>query len=76
MAVRAGDTVLQGDVVARVGSSGSSLFPHLHYQRVTGAGHGAEGLPSYVPGARVRRGTGWGEAPNGPVDRGDIIDAR
>lgn len=76
VAVRAGDTVRQGDVVARVGSSGSSLFPHLHYQLVTGAGHGAEGLPSYFPGARIRRGTGWVEAPNGQVDTGDIIDAR
>ncbi|HST57416.1 MAG TPA: M23 family metallopeptidase, partial [Longimicrobium sp.] len=76
VAVRVGDEVREGDVVARVGSSGSSLFPHLHYQLVTGVGHGAEGLPSYFPGVRIRRGTGWVEAPNGQVDTGDIIDGR
>lgn len=76
VSVRVGDEVRQGQVVARVGSSGSSLFPHLHYQLVTGVEHGAEGLPSYFPGVRVRRGTGWVPAPNGQVDTGDIIDAR
>jgi hypothetical protein len=74
--VRPGDPVRQGQMVARVGSSGSSLFPHLHYQLVTGVEHGAEGLPSYFPGIRVRRGTGWAAAPNGQVDTGDIIDAQ
>jgi hypothetical protein len=38
--------------------------------------HGAEGLPSYFPGARVRRGIRWIAAPGGQVDTGDIIDAR
>ncbi|HEX6041438.1 M23 family metallopeptidase [Longimicrobium sp.] len=76
VAVRVGDEVGEGDVVARVGSSGSSLFPHLHYQLVTGTQHGAEGLPSYFPGLRVRRGAGWVDAPDGQVDTGDIIDAR
>jgi hypothetical protein len=74
--VRPGDQVRQGQVVGRVGSSGSSLFPHLHYQLVTGVEHGAEGLPSYFPGIRIRRGSGWVAAPNGQVDTGDIIDAR
>ncbi|WP_420128947.1 murein hydrolase activator EnvC family protein [Longimicrobium sp.] len=74
--VRPGDDVRQGQAVARVGSSGSSLFPHLHYQLVTGVEHGAEGLPSYFPGIRVRRGSGWVAAPNGQTDTGDIIDAR
>lgn len=74
--VRPGDEVRQGQAVGRIGSSGSSLFPHLHYQLVTGVEHGAEGLPSYFPGVRIRRGTGWVAAPNGQVDTGDIIDAR
>lgn len=76
VSVRPGDEVRQGQTVARVGSSGSSLFPHLHYQLVTGVEHGAEGVPSYFPGIRIRRGTGWVAAPNGQVDTGDIIDAR
>lgn len=48
----------------------------LHYQLMTGAEHGAEGLPSYFPGVRVRRGTEWVPAPNAQIDTGDIIDAR
>ncbi|HEX8317815.1 M23 family metallopeptidase [Longimicrobium sp.] len=76
VAVRVGDAVAQGQVVAAVGSSGSSLFPHLHYQLVTGVQHGGEGLPSYFPGARVRRGAGWVPAPNGQVDSGDIVQGR
>jgi hypothetical protein len=76
VAVRPGDPVRQGQTVGRVGSSGSSLFPHLHYQLVTGVEHGAEGLPSYFPGIRIRRGSGWVAAPNGQVDTGDIIDAQ
>jgi hypothetical protein len=74
--LRPGDPVRQGQVVGRIGSSGSSLFPHLHYQLMTGVQHGAEGLPSYFPGIRIRRGSGWIPAPHGQVDTGDIIDAR
>jgi murein DD-endopeptidase MepM/ murein hydrolase activator NlpD len=32
--------------VGEMGSSGSSLFPHLHYELATGPDMKAEGLPS------------------------------
>jgi hypothetical protein len=45
--VKAGDRVRQGEVVGRVGSSGSSEHPHLHYQLMAGAHlHRSDGLPS------------------------------
>lgn len=41
-----GQQVKAGDAVGEMGSSGSSLFPHLHYELATGADMKAEGLPS------------------------------
>lgn len=44
--VKAGQAVKAGDPIGAMGSSGSSLFPHLHYELATGADMKAEGLPS------------------------------
>ena len=45
--VKAGDRVSQGDVLGRVGNSGSSDTPHLHYQLMAGTHLArADGLPS------------------------------
>lgn len=44
--VQAGQRVKAGDPVGAMGSSGSSLFPHLHYELATGPDMKAEGLPS------------------------------
>ncbi len=70
--VHAGERVKQGDVVGQIGSSGSSFFPHLHYELRTGAGLDVEGLPSMfnsfvrVYGAVVRPG-------GGAIDSGDFV---
>jgi murein DD-endopeptidase MepM/ murein hydrolase activator NlpD len=61
--------------VAQVGSSGSSYFPHLHYELRTGSTLMVEGLPSYfrdfdrVVGARVTVGTD-------AIDTGDVVRSR
>jgi Peptidase family M23 len=45
--VKAGDRVRQGEVIGRVGSSGPSEHPHLHYQLMAGAHLSrSDGLPS------------------------------
>lgn len=44
--VQKGQRVKSGDPVGEMGSSGSSLFPHLHYELATGPDMKAEGLPS------------------------------
>lgn len=46
VAVKVGQRVKAGEVVGAVGSSGSSLFPHLHYELARGADMATEGLPS------------------------------
>lgn len=72
--VRVGEHVRQGKAIAQAGASGTSLFPHLHYQLATRPGINGEGLPVYFdnvvrvlggtkkPGARV-----W-------IDTGDIVE--
>ena len=45
--------VKQGEVIAEIGASGDSLFPHLHYELRNGPGiEGIEGLHSYFSGFR------------------------
>lgn len=44
--VRTGQQVRSGQVLARLGNSGSTLAPHLHFQLMDGPGHNAaEGVP-------------------------------
>jgi hypothetical protein len=74
--VAVGDRVRAGQQVAEVGTSGSSLFPHLHYELATTATLDGEGLPSQfvdfdlVLGSQRARGDGTSP------DSGDIIEAR
>ena len=71
--VRVGDRVEAGQQVAAIGASGSSLFPHLHYQRVDAADMRGEGVPSTFRELQLDDGS---EPVNGHVDSGEIFDAR
>jgi hypothetical protein len=45
--VNAGDKVIKGELIGRVGTSGDSFFPHIHYQFQDGKSLlNSEGLPS------------------------------
>lgn len=70
--VRPGQTVRAGDPIARVGSSGSSTEPHLHFQVCDG--------PGPLDCAGVPVGFKDAEAPlallPGPIQSGDIVEAR
>lgn len=71
--VQVGQWVEAGQAVAAIGASGSSLFPHLHYQRVDGADMKGEGVPSTFRDLRLDDGS----APvSGHVDSGEIFEAR
>jgi Peptidase family M23 len=74
--VAVGDKVRAGQQLAQVGTSGSSLFPHLHYELATSAALDGEGVPSqFVDFDRVlgsTRARGDGTSP----DSGDIVEAR
>ena len=76
LTVGVGDQVRQGQPIAQAGASGTSLFPHLHYQLVTRPGVDGEGLPprffglSRVGGSRDTAATDiW-------IDSGDIVIAQ
>jgi hypothetical protein len=73
--VKVGDRVRRGDKIGEVGASGSSLFPHLHYELVDGYRPGAEGLPSYFDGLTRVRGAAR-EPVTGSIDSGDIVESK
>ena len=74
--VKTGQQVKAGDQIGEMGSSGSSLFPHLHYELATGPDMKAEGLPSTF--RNLDRLLGAKRAPMDGVspDSGDIIADR
>jgi hypothetical protein len=74
--VRKGDRVSAGQDVAAIGASGSSLFPHLHYQLVDGPTMAGEGLPSYFRGLKRLRGKRSASVPFGQIDSGDTVLSR
>ena len=64
------------EVIAQMGASGDSLFPHLHYELRNGIGARAvEGLPSYFNNFRRLLGSGAVVVRKGQVDTGDIVDS-
>ncbi len=74
LAVKPGDRVRPGQLLARIGASGSANIPHLHYELQDGPDTRAEGLPAVfrrfhrVLGARriaMSRAT---------VDTGDLVE--
>ena len=73
--VKLGQMVQQGDTIAAMGASGSSLFPHLHYELRTGAGiKGVEGLPSYFSNFRRILGSRSVNVQKGAINTGDVVD--
>ena len=73
--VRVGQMVQQGQVIAAVGASGSSLFPHLHYELRNGAGlRNVEGLPSYFSNFRRILGSRSVNVTKGTINTGDLVD--
>lgn len=75
IAVKAGQEVQQGQLIGQIGASGSSLFPHLHYELRDGVGaKDVEGLPSYFHQFRQVLGTHSQDVVRGQIDTGDIIE--
>ena len=74
--VAAGQAVRQGDPIAAIGASGSSMFPHLHFELQTGPGMDAEGLPSTFHGFDRVRGARRVPVARGGIETGEIVESR
>jgi len=74
--VRLGDRVGPGQVVAKVGTSGSAEFePHLHYELRRGATMAVEGLPAYFNHFIRLRGDARVAVKQGPINSGEFVSA-
>lgn len=74
--VKAGDAVKAGQAVAAVGNSGTSMFPHLHYQLMDGPTFASEGTPSAFTGLTRVRGETRTPLAIGAIDSGDVVESR
>lgn len=74
ISVTVGQEVQQGQIIGQIGASGSSLFPHLHYELRNGIGvKDVDGLPSYFSQFRRILGAKSIDVPLGQIDTGDIV---
>lgn len=73
--VKMGQEVQKGQVIGHIGASGSSLFPHLHYELRNGVGaKEVDGLPSYFSQFRQILGSNSIQIETGQIDTGDIVE--
>jgi len=72
--VRVGDNVRAGQPIGKVGFSGDSLFPHLHYNVTDGPNYPSPGVPSYFK--QFVRVLGERRIPmsKSQIDTGDIVE--
>ena len=76
ISLKNGDMVKAGQEIGSVGASGSSFFPHLHFEVRTSIKHSAEGLPSYFSNVVLLEGTQKIKLKSGLVETGNIIEAK
>ncbi|HWT02267.1 MAG TPA: M23 family metallopeptidase [Pyrinomonadaceae bacterium] len=75
--VKPGETVKQGQPLARVGFSGNTDFVHTHYQLQNNADAAtAEGVPAYFRDFRRVLGSKTVEVKIGPLEAGIIMERR
>lgn len=73
--VKMGQEVQKGQIIGHIGASGSSLFPHLHYELRNGMGaKDVDGLPSYFSQFRQILGSTSINIQTGQIDTGDIVE--
>ena len=74
MQVKVGDSVERGQVVGRMGNSGDSLYPHLHYQLTNGPDwRDSEGLPTTFSAFDLVLGTETVHLTDDSPDTGEVI---
>ena len=74
--VKQGDKVLAGQLIAQMGLSGDTSFPHIHYQLQTGVeSFQEEGLPSYFHDFRRIEGSKSTAVSKGLIGTGEVIES-
>jgi murein DD-endopeptidase MepM/ murein hydrolase activator NlpD len=72
--VRPGQSVGEGDVIGRVGHTGNSTSPHLHFQLMDAAEpFAARGIPCAFASYEVVRDGGWVRVERGVPGRSDRL---
>jgi murein DD-endopeptidase MepM/ murein hydrolase activator NlpD len=74
--LKVGDKVKKGQKIASIGTSGSSFFPHLHFEVRNSINHQAEGLPSYFKNYYLILGSNKKEITTHTITTGDIIQSK
>jgi hypothetical protein len=74
--LKVGDKVKKGQKIASIGISGSSFFPHLHFEVRNSINHQAEGLPSYFKNYNLILGSTKKEGTTHTITTGDIIQSK
>ncbi len=74
--VKKGDTVKASQEIGKIGVSGSSFFPHLHFERRTSIQSSAEGLPSYFADVYLLEADIKSKLKSGLVETGNIIEVK
>ncbi|WP_136667067.1 M23 family metallopeptidase [Flavobacterium sp. H122] len=74
--LKKGDLVTKGQVIGLIGTSGSSFFPHLHFEVRTNINHDAEGIPSYFSNFELYSGKTKKSLKKRTVNTGDIIQSK
>ena len=74
--VKPGERVKQKQTIAAVGASGSSMFPHLHFELQTGPDTNSEGLPSTFVDFDRLQGAKVVTVKAGLVNSGEIVRSR
>ena len=76
LTVKVGDEIKAQDEIAEIGLSGSSFFPHLHFEVRTSIKSSAEGLPSYFSNIFVLKTLKFKKLKSGLAETGSIILAK
>lgn len=71
--VKAGDAVRSQQLIGAIGVSGSSFFPHLHFEMRTSIKSSADGMPSYFSNIYAIKSGMTSKINSGLVETGNII---
>jgi len=75
-ALQKGLKVKKGQKIGQIGTSGSSFFPHLHFEIRNNTNHDAEGLPSYFDNYTLFLGSTKKDMKRGGINTGDILQSK